>query len=120
MGVNVTIVVPRVDRDAVSDGLRKITEAIHRAKKADGLGGGLGGMFGYGADYENEVFMIHRFCWCDEDSCKWCGETQAPHFVHKPSDSTVHWYKYIGRGMAVNLSTDWSVIEDECMRSINE
>lgn len=27
----------------------------------------------YGTNYENDVFMMHRFCWCDkEGECPWC------------------------------------------------
>lgn len=26
----------------------------------------------YGVNYENDVFMMHRFCWCDEEDCPWC------------------------------------------------
>src|SRR5690606_35696842 len=27
----------------------------------------------YGVEYENDVFMIHPFCWCERQDCPWCG-----------------------------------------------
>lgn len=27
----------------------------------------------YGTNFENDVFMMHRFCWCERDDCPWCG-----------------------------------------------
>jgi hypothetical protein len=85
----------------------------------------------YGANYENDVFLMHRFCWCDNNdgSCLWClhgdhpdfdrllnerfgtkdyqehrirGYYDPPNFWFKPSDFRVRWYKYIGRDMASN------------------
>jgi hypothetical protein len=26
----------------------------------------------YGITYENDLFMMHRFCWCDQSDCPWC------------------------------------------------
>lgn len=26
----------------------------------------------YGTDYENDVFMMHRYCWCEKPDCLWC------------------------------------------------
>jgi hypothetical protein len=55
----------------------------------------------YGIDFENDKFMMHKFCWCEKDDCAWCGET-APNFWYKPLDFKVKWYKYIGRSVEVN------------------
>jgi len=52
----------------------------------------------YGTDYENDTFMMHRYCWCEREECPWCFGS-APNFLHKPSGFKVKWYKYIGRGM---------------------
>lgn len=27
----------------------------------------------YGTNFENDVFLMHRFCWCESDDCLWCG-----------------------------------------------
>ena len=56
----------------------------------------------YGTDIDNSVFSMHRYCWCDCEDCKWCGEENAPNFHYKPLDFKVWWYKYIGRGMTFN------------------
>lgn len=74
----------------------------------------------YGADYENDVFMMHRFCWCEKESCPWCG-ADAPNFLHKKSGFGVTWYKYIGRGMAVSKKISGkklAAIVNECLQSI--
>lgn len=26
----------------------------------------------YGTNFENEVFLMHRYCWCEEGNCPWC------------------------------------------------
>lgn len=106
----------RIDSD-----LCLLTEAISNVDKDVVAHGFLGGEFGYGARYENEVFLMHPYCWCDDDSCDWCGEKRAPNFVHKQSGFSVHWYKWIGRdseySKKISLS-EWQKIFDECMKSI--
>jgi hypothetical protein len=59
----------------------------------------------YGTDYENDVFMMHRFCWCEREECGWCSGDK-PNFLFKPTGFSVTWYKYIGRGMELS---------DECL-----
>jgi len=70
----------------------------------------------YGANYENEKFSIHRYCWCEEENCPWCGPSEMPNFHHKPTGIKVWWYKYIGRGMNVSrpptLSECSSILTD--------
>lgn len=62
----------------------------------------------YGTDLENDVFMMHRYCWCDLETCGWCSGDN-PNFLFKPTGFTVHWYKYIGRGVKAsgNLPSDF-------------
>jgi len=60
----------------------------------------------YGVDFENDVFSIHRYCWCEREECPYCSEENKPNFHHKASGLAVHWYKYIGRGMEVSCSTN--------------
>ena len=152
-------------------------------------GGLLGGEFGYGAIYENSVFEMHPFCWCDRDDCAWCANCSCPesawhHFVdgrevsaekfdefftnevgeyptgsspeesmawevrankanerrhttkealchwcvhpelvranffHRASGTKITWYKYIGRGMEIELKGNWAEIVAECVASI--
>lgn len=88
----------------------------------------------YGTTIENDVFLMHQFCWCEKDdgSCLWCmhgdhpqfdallrakfpgaayDEHAArhyydpPNFWYKPSDFRLAWYKYIGRDMASNTDS---------------
>jgi hypothetical protein len=41
-------------------------------------GGILGGTYGYGADFENDVFMMHQYCWCEKKDCQWCAGCTCP------------------------------------------
>lgn len=145
----IMIVFPAVDDDVISQALRVLTQRLVEAGH-DASGGGLGGEYGDGAWYENDVFMMHPFCWCEQPDCEWCneclcdpeesaryfvndqpvtfdewlkadwessrseaipekqcarcreGREAAPNFLFKPTGATVHWYKYIGRGMEVD------------------
>lgn len=27
----------------------------------------------YGTNFENDVFMMHPYCWCESQNCLWCG-----------------------------------------------
>lgn len=85
----------------------------------------------YGTDFENDVFLMKQFCWCEKEdgSCLWCMHGDhpdfdrllnerfgtkdyrefekrhyydPPNFWFKPSDFRLTWYKYIGRDMASN------------------
>lgn len=83
----------------------------------------------YGCDFENEVFLMKPFCWCERGDCDWCmdgdqsdfderlrarfgttdyqahadrGYYDPPNFWYKPTNFRMSWYKYIGRGMASN------------------
>lgn len=72
----------------------------------------------YGATVDNDLFMMHAYCWCETAGCPWClgyagppalegyqhhKERQvAPNFQYKPTDFKVWWYKYIGRDMEQN------------------
>lgn len=162
---SVTLVLPAVSNDEVSSGLRRLTRTLIELGEGD-LGGGLGGADGYGVDYENDVFLMKPYCWCEQDDCAWCvgctcrdeqwhyfgadgtevdfdtyfdlpreerGEETftgdrcpycrgefvgAPNFLHKASGSRVKWYKYIGRSMEMELTTEWTDILAECLRSL--
>jgi hypothetical protein len=92
-------------------------------------GFGLGGEDAYGVDFENDTFMMHHYCWCDqEEKCLWCmmndpAENKnykkmkaelkskynsywqewggAPTFFYKPTKIGCRWYKWIDR------DTEW-------------
>jgi len=117
--MTITIVTPKVDKTPICDMLRVITEAI--CKKTDTrVGGVLGGQFGYGNHWDTNVFMMHPYCWCDNEDCLWCSGDN-PNFLHKASGLKVSWYKYIGRGMEIeNVPTDLSSILKECLEDIEK
>jgi hypothetical protein len=57
----------------------------------------------YGTTIDNNIFMMHSFCWCEKEDCPWCKEEDPlPNFHYKPLDFQVGWYKYIGRSMKYN------------------
>lgn len=65
------------DLDAAAAGLVLLTAAL----SSSGVpisGGLLGGEYGYGGIYENEVFMMHPYCWCEADDCPWCAVCSCP------------------------------------------
>jgi hypothetical protein len=79
-------------------------------------GNGLGGENGYGVDFENDVFMMHPYCWCESYDCPWCAEHRE-NFLYKPTGFKMHWYKYIGRDEETEgeLPKDWF---QKCVDSI--
>jgi len=91
----------------------------------------------YGTQFENDVFMMHPFCWCEKPDCPWClacicetaeeceqkcsNKEYAPNFHYKPLDFKVWWYKYIGRGMKTNKTLTAEQLKEmleHCLRSI--
>lgn len=103
----IKIVLPEQAHSQLVDLTEYLTKTVFKGKSQGG--GLLGGEFGYGVDYENDTFMMHHFCWCEEDSCRWCGKEKAPNFLYKPTGTKIWWYKYIGRGEEIEgeLPTDW-------------
>jgi len=55
----------------------------------------------YGTEYENKIFSLHPYCWCEKDDCEYCFGNK-PLFIHKPSGFAMSWYKYWPRGVTVN------------------
>jgi hypothetical protein len=55
-----------------------------------------------------------------ELACEYCtgAKISAANFWHLPSGSTVSWYKYIGRGMQIELNTRWGEILLDSLSSI--
>lgn len=140
---DLTIIVPYVSDDEISRNLVDLTEILMLDHGAETTGGFLGGEFGYGAFFENDTFMMHPYCWCEQDDCQWClfctceytddwqtlvkqcrkcaGEIEpAPNFLHKPSQSKVWWYKYIGRGMETDIKQTWSTLFGDCLESLEK
>ncbi len=110
---NLKIILP--PKAEVGNELVMLTKFLVKRLGLD-TGYGLGGEYGYGVYYENETFMMHPFCWCEQESCKWC-DGDKPNFLFKPNNAGVWWYKWIGRSeeRKGELPEDWL---DICKKSI--
>jgi hypothetical protein len=68
--VTIQIVMPKgafgasPDDDLLDSILRKIADAAETDPGAWATK--------YGTNYENDVFMMHEFCWCEREDCPWC------------------------------------------------
>lgn len=137
----ITIVLPPTASSDIDLDLVNLTEFLSKKLKLD-TSFGLGGEFGYGVDYENEVFMMHPFCWCErDDECLWCMMNDpeanknydkmkselkskfnpwwakwggAPNFFYKPTKRGCIWYKWIGR------DTRWENYKDPSKKDWKE
>jgi len=103
------------DDDLVTGWLVKLTSEITKATSKKNRYK-ISETYTYGTDYENDVFMMHRYCWCEREDCKWCSR-DAPNFLHKKSGASITWYKHIGRGMEIDKA-DWPSIFMECLCSL--
>jgi hypothetical protein len=65
------------DEGVVSAGLILLTAALEAAG-ANLAHGALGGEYGYGTDFSNDVFMMHPYCWCEKEDCPWCAGCSCP------------------------------------------
>lgn len=83
--VLVSIYIPEGAKTNIDIGLCELTKILCEKGLADEPGYGLGGHWGYGTDFENDTFMIHQQCWCDQDDCPWCGGCACP-------DDAFHYY----------------------------
>lgn len=120
---NITFVLAPSATSDIDQDLVNLTEYLtNKVFKGEHQGGGLlGGKFGYGVDFENDTFMMHQYCCCEQSDCKWC-ECDAPNFKHKSSGFEVRWYKWIGRSSENNKNLndkEWKAIYKDCIKSIN-
>lgn len=137
--VRATVILPERSDDEISRGLRWLTQQLQRIRVAEHDAFGLGGEYGYGVNYENDVFSIHRYCWCGGYDCPWCSYSNeegmhfqerfrgsgalpehggAPNFWHKPTGFRVWWYKWIGRDNEVEyVPSDLRAVFTECRDS---
>lgn len=72
MSIEIHIYTPPVAEDEIELDLCELTRIIVEKGLGDEPGYGLGGHWGYGTNFENDVFMIHSFCYCEQDDCPWC------------------------------------------------
>lgn len=66
---NIEIVLP-----AGSFGADEFDTALDKLLREIGKKYGVRGEWAekYGANFENTVFLMHRYCWCEKDDCLWC------------------------------------------------
>ena len=67
---------------SLDEALRLLTFSV-LSKAGEEPDVGMGGSGGYGANFENDVFMLHRYCWCERDGCPWC-DGCADEYPHRP------------------------------------
>jgi hypothetical protein len=71
-----------------------------------------------GAYFENDVFALRAYCWCDGTAPGHHGSC-PPNFVC--GDFHVSWYKHAGRGASQNrpvTTTEWAAIIGRCVNSL--
>lgn len=111
----IKIIIPKGVSTNIDNGLVELTRQLRLKTRKEG-GFGLGGQDGYGIEYENKIFSMMPYCWCQENNCKWCNEN-APNFFYKPTGYKITWYKYIGRGQEQKgkLPKNWL---EKCIKSL--
>lgn len=67
----------QIDERKIADDLRELTR-LGLAQDLETYGGLLGGVYGYGVEVDNDVFMMHPFCWCERSNCPWCLACECP------------------------------------------
>lgn len=70
------------------------------------------------ADFENTVFVMRAYCWCDGDF-DGHGEGCPPNFVY--GDFVAGWYKHSNRGASQNrmmTTQEWRRVMIHCLSSL--
>lgn len=80
---------PGRDDDALTTGLCLLTQQLIAKGHGEAGGGFFGGTYGYGVSFENGVFLMHPYCWCEQDACPWCGGCQRD-YPQVPHDSACY------------------------------
>lgn len=61
----------------------------------------------YGVDIDNDIFMMHPYCWCEQGDCVWCGGCRCPqtafHYLIDGKEVTYQeWNDFY-----INFERDW-------------
>lgn len=75
--MDVEVIIPSREEGVIEEGLCRITEKLHKCGYDISVGF-LGGEFGYGGYIDNDVFMMHPYCWCEKEDCPWCAGCSCP------------------------------------------
>lgn len=74
----------------------------------------------YSTDFENDTFMVHRYCWCGQETCPFCN-CEKPNFLYKPTGFELSWYKYPLRDSYASEEPNlvkFREIIDKCIESV--
>ena len=84
--MTIEIVLPPTSENQISKDLRNLTKEIKLFTGNDNVHGILGGEFGYGEEFKNDVFEMHPFWWgdctCGWDEMQYNFEENNPHEEH--------------------------------------
>ena len=116
------LIFPEVSEDLVSNMMVAITKKIDESGSEIAVQGFLGGEYGYGAHYKNDVFEMRPFYWgdciCDYDTLR--NEWENNHDHDKKCYQTIfHERHYVNYGVDWNFDKKpghgWNKdLEDEC------
>lgn len=118
----IKIIIPKVATTQIEFDLIKLTKLIEKKTNKEAPQGFLGGSYAYGINYQNDTFLIHQFCWCENEGCAWCFGN-APNFSYNKGIFDVHWYKWIGRDTQLSKKItlkDWKIIMKDCLKSLRK
>lgn len=105
---------PIPDRMEYSGYLKPLFEALNP----------FGNYYNYGMDFENDVFEMHPYCWCDSEKCAQCGSTgEEANLLFKPTGFKLNWYKYAMRDAYTNQEVNPQMFQDivaQCIESLKE
>lgn len=82
--------------ESICNAMRVIGEAIGRKN------GDYDDAYTYGANFDCDEFMMHRFCWCDRQDCRWCMGCNCPesayhYFVDDKRVTYKEWEQFFER-----------------------
>lgn len=97
---NIVFVIPETEDSFLNTSLRKITEILLEVHGHEWRGGALGGKYGYGVDFENDIFMMHGYCWCEKEDCNWCVACHCT-FIYFIDGEQADWQTYYDTKAAI-------------------
>ncbi|WP_144106857.1 hypothetical protein [Paraburkholderia sp. BCC1886] len=76
------------------------------------------GQDSYGEKFDNAVFSIRPYCWCDKPLCPQCGLGTEKNFVFRPIAFELSWYKYPLRDAYTNIPLTQAILRNVIGMSI--
>jgi hypothetical protein len=90
--------------DKIGSDLYELTRLLSQRDPGQVAHGALGGEYGYGAIFENGIFLMHPYCWCDQEDCPWCATCSCDHkYFYGQTQATPDEY----------FSKNWKTMEKE-------